>query len=130
MADCTHYVGLMTVLIDGVAHCFAVDCKAFVIFPMGFVPVLQGTVGIQWIDTNKNISDDVLTWNDVAAMFTAAPETLTGLLAKSVCPVRDGSISSHPTQNCARCNGEDGGKSMASALYAAGIRDLGEKVRQ
>ena len=93
MTDGAHDMGSIPLLISGVAHRFAVNCKAFVLFPVGFFPLLQGIVQMQGIDTDEDIANDVLVWNDRAALLTTAPETLARLLAKAVGPIRDGSVS-------------------------------------
>jgi hypothetical protein len=40
MTDDAHDMGLMTVIIDGVAHCLAVYGKAFVVLSVDFIPAL------------------------------------------------------------------------------------------
>jgi uncharacterized membrane-anchored protein len=44
MTDDAHDMGLMTLIIDGVAHGFAVYSKTFVLLSVELVPVLQGSV--------------------------------------------------------------------------------------
>jgi hypothetical protein len=46
MADDTHDMGLMTVLIDGVAHCLSVNGQTLVFLSIAVVPALQGTVQV------------------------------------------------------------------------------------
>ena len=118
----------MSLLINGVAHRLAVDGEAFVLFSVGFVPALQGTVQMQRIDTDEDIADDVLAWNDIAALFTTASETLTRLGSKTIGPVRDGFVPAHPAQDCPCCNRQYVGKSVTSSLSTAGIGDIGEEL--
>ena len=108
MTYSTHDVGSMALFINGVAHCLAVDCKTFILFAIRFIPFLKGAVQMSWIDTDKDIPDDVFAWNYALAVFHTAPETFPRLLAKAVCPVRDSLIASHPAQNRASGNGEHG----------------------
>jgi len=65
MTDDAENMGLMPLIIDGVAHGFAVDGKTFVLLRVDFVPTLQGSVQMHWIDTDQDITDDVLAGNDV-----------------------------------------------------------------
>ena len=97
MTDNAHDMGLMTPIIDGVAHGLAVYGEAFVVLPIDFVPALQSTVDMQRVDTDKGIADDVLAWNDIDAVFAPTAETLTRLGAKAIGPVRDGPVPTHPT---------------------------------
>jgi len=90
MSDDTHDMGLMPLRIDGVAHGLTVYGETFVLIPIGFIPPLQGAVQIDGIDADKNIADDILTGEEVAALFTAAVETLPCLGAKALGPIRDG----------------------------------------
>lgn len=128
MTDETHDMGLMALLINGIAHCLAVDCEAFVLLPVGFVPALQSAIEVDGTYTDKDIADNVLAWNHIAALFATAAEPLTRLGAKAIGPVRDGSVSAHATQDCSCCNGQHGGKSMTPPLGAAGIGDIGKEV--
>ena len=128
MTDDAHDMGLMALLINGIAHCLAVDCETFVLFPVGLVPALQGEIEVEGSYTDKDIADNVLAWNHIAAVFATAAEPLTRLGAEAIGPVRDGLVSAHPTQDCSCCNGQHGGKSMASPLGAAGIGDIGKEV--
>ena len=59
MTDDAENMGLMPLLIDGVAHGFAVDGKTFVFLSIGFIPTLQGSVELYWIDANQDITDVV-----------------------------------------------------------------------
>jgi hypothetical protein len=44
MTDDTENMSLMSLIVNGVAHGFAVDGKTFVFFSVSFVPTLQGSV--------------------------------------------------------------------------------------
>ncbi len=116
VADSAHDVGLTALLINGVAHGFAVDRKTLVLFAIGFVPALQGRVDLPWVDTDQDISYDVLAGHDIAAMFTATPETFTCLLTEAVGPILYGPVTSHAAKNCSGCNGQDGGDTMSTTL--------------
>jgi hypothetical protein len=129
MTDDTENMSLMPLIVNGVAHGFAVDGKTFVFFSVGFVPTLQGSVEMHRIDPDQDITDDVLAWDKVIAVCVAASETLPGLLAKAFGPICDSSVSAHSTQASPRCNGQNRGESMPSALGSAGIGDFGEKGR-
>ena len=128
MAHDAHDVGLISLFIDGVAHGFAVNGEAFVLFPIELVPALQGAVEVKGIDADKDITDDVLAWDEIAAVFVAAAEALPGLGAKAFSPIRDSAVSTHATEDSPGCDGQDRGKLMASTLSATGVWDIGKEV--
>lgn len=105
MTDDTHDMGLMTVIIDGVAHCLSINGQTLVLLAIDFVPALQGAVQMHGINADEHIADDVLAGYDVATVLVAATKTLPGLLAKALSPIRDGLVATHPTQGCAGGNG-------------------------
>lgn len=71
VADDTHDVGLMAVLVDGVAHRLAVDGQAVVFPAIGRVPPLQGAVELGRVDADENVADDVFAGHQILA--AAAP---------------------------------------------------------
>ena len=123
MADDTHDVGLIPVVIQGVAHGFAVNSQAFVLLTINLVPALQGPVEILGIDADQKIADDVLTGDHVMTVFAATPETFPRLGAEALGPIRDGPVSPHPTQDGPSGNGQNRGHGVTSPLGAAGIGD-------
>ena len=128
MTDDAHDVGLVPLLIDGVAHGLAVNGETFVLLTIEFIPALQGAVEVHRIDADKDIADDVLARDDAATVFVAAAEALPGLGAKALGPVRDSPVSTHPTEDCPGCDGQNRGKWMTSTLSAAGIGDIRKKL--
>lgn len=82
------------------------------------------------VNTGHNITDDGEAGDEIAALFTAAVETLSGLLAKAVGPIRDGLISAHSTKNGPAGNGQNRGKGMTASLSAARIGDVFKEIRQ
>lgn len=124
MTDDAHDVGLVPLLIDGVAHGLAVNGETFVLITIEFIAALQGAVEVHRIDTDKDIADDVLARDDVATVFVAAAEVLPGLGAKALGSVRDSPVSTHPTGGCPGCDGQNRGKWMTSTLSTAGIGDI------
>jgi len=103
--DDTHDMGLMTVLIDGVAHRLSVNGETFVLLSMTLVPALQGAVQMSGFDADEHIADDGLAGDDVAGFLAAAAEALPGLWAEAVGPIRDGLVAAHPAQDGAGGNG-------------------------
>lgn len=95
MADSTHDVRLIALIIDGVAHSLAVNGKTIIVLTVAFIPVLQSTVQLHGIDTDKNIANSGLAGHDVAAIFKAATETLPSFLAEAFGPIRDSFIATH-----------------------------------
>jgi len=79
VTDDAHDMGLMTFIIDGVAHGLAIYGEAFVVLPIGSVPALQCPVEIDGIDADEDIPDDVLARDNAAAQFLPAAEALPGL---------------------------------------------------
>lgn len=128
MTDDAHDMGLIPLFIDSIAQGFAINCETFVLLPIDLVPALQGAVDVNGIDADKDIADDVFARDEVAAVLVAASEALPGLGAKALGPVRDRSISTHPTKDCPGCDGQNRGKLMTSTLSTAGIGDIGKEV--
>jgi len=127
MANDAHDVGLVSLLINGIAHGFAVNREALIFSAIGFIPALEGAVEMHRISTDKSIPDDVRAGNNKTTVYVSAAETLARLGAKTVGPVRDGPVAAHPAQDCASGNGEYGGKSMAPSLDASWVRDIGKE---
>jgi hypothetical protein len=127
MTDDAEHMGLMPLIIDGVAHGFAVYGKSFVLLSIELIPPLQGAVQMGGIDTDQDIADGGLAWNDVAILFVTASETFSGLRAEAFGPIRDGLVSTHPTQACSGSNGQNSAQSMASTMEAAWIGDFGKE---
>ena len=92
MADDAHDMGLIALLVDGVAHRFAVDGEALVLFAIEFVPALQGAVEFHWIDADEQIADDVFARHEPTTLFATAAETLSRLRSEALGPVRDGLV--------------------------------------
>ena len=80
------------------------------------------------INTDKDIADDVLAWNDIAALFTTTSETLTCFGSKAIGPVRNGFVPAHPAQDCPCCNGQYGGKPVTSSVGTARVRNMGKEL--
>ena len=72
----THDVGLMTLVVNGIAHRLAVDGKTFILFAMGFIPAPQGAVKLRRIDADEQVADDIFAWNYETSIFTTTTETL------------------------------------------------------
>ena len=68
MAHHTHDVGLISLVIEGVAHGLAVDGQAFV-SALGVVPLLQGPIQVLGIDADQQIPEDILTGDDETPVF-------------------------------------------------------------
>lgn len=128
MANDAHDVGLVSLLINGVAHGLTVNSETFVFFSIAFIPALEGAVEMHRISTDKSIPDDVRAGNDKTTVYVSAAETLARLGAETVGPVRDGPVAAHPAQDRASGNGEHGGKSMAPSLDASWVRDIGKEL--
>lgn len=123
-------MSLIPVIIDGVAHGFAVDGQTFIVLGRGLVPVLQGSVQMDGIDPDQNITDDVFAGDDVAVVRIPAPETPPGIFAEAFGPIGDCPVSAHPTQAGPGGNSQDGGESMPSPLRSMRIGDFGKKGRE
>jgi len=116
MTDDAENMGLMPLLIDGVAHGFAVDGQAFVFWSVGLVPALQGSIQMERVDPDQDVPDDGLTGDEVTVLFVAAAETLPGPLAETLGPIGDRLVSAHATQGGPCGNGQNRGQAVASAL--------------
>ena len=125
-----HDMGLMPFFINGIAHGLAVYGQRLILLTISLVPTLKGAVQVHRVNTDEDIANDGEAGNEVATLFAAAVETLSGFLAKAVSPIRDGLISPHPTQDCPGGNGQNGGKGMSPSLSAAGVWDAPKEVGQ
>ena len=105
MTDYAHDVSLIALIVDGVAHGFAVNGQRFVVLTIGLVPALQGTVKMHRVDADQYVTDDGQARYDVSLVLVPAAETLSGSLPKAFSPIRDGQVAVHPTQGCAGGNG-------------------------
>jgi hypothetical protein len=129
MADDAEHMGSMSLIIDGVAHGLTVNGKTFVFLSVGFVPTLQGSVQVDGIDPDQDISNNRLTWDEVTFVGIAAAEALPGIFAEAFGPIGDGPVSSHSTQASPGGNGQNGSEPMPSALDSARVWDFGKKRR-
>ena len=86
MTDGAHDVGLMTLLIEGIAHGLAVDGETFILCAIHFVPAPKSAVQMCRIDTDQHIAQDKLAWHVVVALFPTATEALPRLGAQAVGP--------------------------------------------
>jgi len=93
MSDGTHDVGLMTVIIDGIAHGFSVNSQRFVLLTICLVPALEGTVNRDRIDADQDIADSEQARHHGAPVFISAAKPLPGLLSQAFGPIRDGKNS-------------------------------------
>ena len=100
MSDSAHNVNLVALLVDSVAHGLAIYSQRLVLLAICFVPALQGAVQICRINTDKHIADNVITGDNIAAVFTTAIETLPCFGTEALRPIRYGLISSHSTEDC------------------------------
>ena len=130
MADNAHDVGLIALIVNGVAHGFAIDGQALVAAGVDAVPFLQGVVEACRIDPDEHIADDRQTRHAVVAVSVAALEAPACFLSEAVGPIGDGLVAAHATQGCCGGDGQNGCQTMASALGASRIGDVGEKSGQ
>jgi len=130
MTDHAYDVSLKTFFINGIAHGLAVDGQTLILLAIGLVPTLEGAVQMHGVNADKDIANDGEAGDEVAALFTAAIETLPGLLAQTVRPIRNSLISPHSAQDCRAGNRQNRGKGMSASLTAAGIGDLSKKIWQ
>jgi hypothetical protein len=56
MTDSAHNVNLMALLVNGIAHCLAINGQSLVLFAMDLIPMLQGAVQFHGINADKHIS--------------------------------------------------------------------------
>lgn len=92
-----HDVGLITVVINGIAHCFAINGQAFILLTIDLVPALKGLVQMQGIHANKQIADNIQARDAITTIAVTAAKSLPCLLAEAFSPIEDGLIAPHPT---------------------------------
>jgi hypothetical protein len=95
MTDDAEHMGLMTLVINGIAHGFAIDGKTLVFLSVGFVPTLQGPVQLDGINPDQDVADNRLTGNKVTLLNATATEAPTGILAQAFSPIGHGRVSAH-----------------------------------
>jgi len=120
MADNAHDVGLMTLIVDGVAHGFAIDGHALVAAGVDVVPSLQSAVELCRLDADQYIADDRQARHAVMAVSPAASEAPARFLSEALGPIGDGLVSSHAAQGCRGSNGQDRIEAMSAALGPLG----------
>jgi hypothetical protein len=130
VTDHAHDVGLLAVLIQGIAHRLAIDGQTFIFPRVAFVPASEGTVQARWLDADQHIADDVFTGHLIAALSPTAAESPPGLGAQALGPIGDGLVAAHATQHGTGCDAQHRRQAMALALGAAGIGNLGKKRGQ
>lgn len=123
-------MGLLALVIDGVAHGFAIDGEAVVGFAMGRIPTLEGAVEVLGIDADEQVAYDVFARHQAATVVAAAAEPFARLGAQTLGPVRHGLVAPHPTQRGPGGEREDGREGMPASLGAAGIGDVGKERGQ
>ena len=116
MTDGAHDMGLIPLLIDSVAHGLAINSEAFVFLSIDLVPALQSAVEVSWIDADEHISDDGFARDEVAAVFVAASEALSGPGPKALRPIRYSSISAHSTKDGPGSDAQNRGKLMPDLI--------------
>ena len=130
MADNAHDVGLAALIVDGVAHGFAIDGQVLVAAGVDAVPFLQGAVETDRIDADEHISDGRQARHAVTAVAVSASEAPARFLSEAFGPIGDGLIAAHAAQGCRGGNGQDRIEAMAPALGPTRIGDVGEKSGQ
>ena len=130
MPNDTHDVSLPSLFVDGVAHRLSVDRKALVFRTEGRIPLLQGVVEFDGINTDQHVTDDRFTRNDIAFLFAATTEAFSGLGAEVFCPFGDGFVATHAAQGCAGRDAQHHTESMTAAFGSTGVRDVLKEVGQ
>ena len=87
MANHAHDVGLMPLFIQGIAHGLAVYGQTLIVLTVGVVPLLKGAVQMHRVNADEDIAKDGEARNQVATLFAAAIEALSGFLTKAVGPI-------------------------------------------
>ena len=87
VTDDAHDMGLMTFIIDGVAHGLAVYREALVLLSIDFVPAVEGLIQLDRVDADQHVADDPLAGNDAVPVFNTAAEARPCPFAQALCPV-------------------------------------------
>ena len=93
---------------------------------MGVVPALQGAVELGGIDAHQYVADDGLAGHGEAPASEAFP----GARGQVLGPLGHGLVAAHAAQGGPGGDAQHGGQGMAPSLAAAGVVDVGEKLRQ
>ena len=79
MPQGAHAVGLLPGFVDGVAQGLAIAGQALVFPTDGRIPLLQRTVEQRRINAHQYITDDRLTGDEVASLFSPTAKACAGL---------------------------------------------------
>jgi len=115
VADDAHDVGLMALVVDGVAHGLAVDGQAFILLGVDRVPALQSPVELGRVDPDEKIADGELAGHQVLAAAASAAKALARLGREIVGPFGDRPcsvpgacfVSAHAAQDGAGSDGQN-----------------------
>ncbi len=130
MPEDAHDVGLLALGVDRVAHGFAINGQAVVLFAMDGIPPLQGRVEVPGDEADEQGAHDVFAGHQAVPVHEPAAKSRAGLGAQTLGPVRHRLVAPHPTQGRPGGEREDRRQGMPAALGAAGIRDLGKEFWQ
>ncbi len=130
MADRAHDMRLIRLLIDGIAHGFAIDGQALVDLAILGIPGAECAIQLSRIDTDQGIADHRAAGHFVVPLAFATTESTARLLAQRLDPDRDVLVTAHAAQDSRGRQRQDTGQGVLPALGAARIIDLGEKSVQ
>ncbi len=86
MPEDAHDVGLLALGVDRVAHGFAINGQAVVLFAMDGLPALEGSVELRGIDADEQVAYDVFTRYQATTVRDTAAEPRLGLGAQTLGP--------------------------------------------
>jgi len=105
MPDGAHDMSLMSLLVNGIAHGFAVNSQSCVVFGILFVPLSDGAVDMFRIHAHEAMADGVEARYDVFVVLVSASKASAGFFLEVLRPVGESLIALHAAQGGASGNG-------------------------
>lgn len=109
MPHSAHDVGLMSFVINGVAHGLAINSNALVLGGKGGVPLLQRAIEHRRINTDEHIADDGFAGHHIFAIYTTTAQALACFVAEVFGPASHGLVALHAAQRGSRGNAQYAG---------------------
>lgn len=126
----THDMILVSVIIDGVLHGFAVHGQRRVLGSPGLVPDRQRLIEGPGFDADQTIPEHGRAGNPILSVLPSAAKASARRLPQGGGPFPDGFVASHAAQEGAGSHGQHDRQTMAASLRPTRIGNVGETVRQ
>ena len=130
MADETHDMVLVSIVINGVLHGFAVHGQRRVLGSPSLVPGRQRLIKGPGFDADQTIPEHRGAGDNILSVLPSAAKASARRLSQGGGPFSDGFVASHAAQEGPGGNGQHDRQTMAASLRPTRIGNVGETVRQ